>query len=330
MSKIRKCKQETWQQFVEVEGNRDPWGIVYKIVREKFGKLTLWTALRLPDGSKTTCLDGTIEALLRKCVPEDNATEMSEENLALKQSVEGYTNMNLEPMISFNEIKLALSKLKNRKAPGADNFKIQIVRELWKEMPEAIIGLINNCFIQRIFPRPWKEANLKILLKDENRNRTLLSSYRPITLFSVVGKIFEKIIVERINETYKEAGLESPDQFGFKKGKGTDDAFLSLRQVIKFTDKKYVITIFVDIEGAFDNLWLPAILARLVRAKCKSYCSQKLFQKQKGDCAKQDENICQKNAERKSAGLNYRTCGMSIVYGRCSERPKGERSTRMC
>ena len=91
---------------------------------------------------------------------------MSEESLALKQSVEGYTNMNLEPMISFSEVKLALSKFKNRKAPGADNFKIEIVRELWKEIPEAILGLMNNCFIQGIFPKLWKKANLKILLKD--------------------------------------------------------------------------------------------------------------------------------------------------------------------
>ena len=89
--------------------------------------------------------------------------------------------------------------------------------------------------------------------------------------FQLSARFSKKIIVERINETYKEAGLESPDQFGFKKGKGTDDAFLSLRQAIKFTDKKYVITIFVDIEGAFDNLLWPAILARLVRAKCSTH-----------------------------------------------------------
>ena len=89
---------------------------------------------------------------------------------------------------------------------------------------------MNNCFIQRIFPQQWKESNLKIILKDENRDRTLLNSYRPISLLSVVGKIFEKIIVDRIQETYKNAGLGSPDEFGFKKGKGMDDAFLSLRR----------------------------------------------------------------------------------------------------
>lgn len=169
--------------------------------------------------------------------------------------------MNLKLILSIKEINMAISKFKNRKAPGMDNFKIEIVRELWNKKPKTIHGLINNCFSQGIFPRLWKEANLKLLLKDENRDRTLLNSYRPIALLSVIGKIFEKIIVNSIQETYKDAGLESSDQFGFKKRKGTDDAFLSLRRAIKFTEKKYVITIFVDIEGAFDNLWWPAILA---------------------------------------------------------------------
>ena len=97
-----------------------------------------------------------------------------------------------------------------------------------------------------------------------------MNSYRPISLFSVVGKIFEKIIVDRIQETYKNAGLESLDQFGFKKGKGTDEAFLSLRRAIRFSEKKY-ITIFVDVEEAFDSLWWPDTLARLANAKYSNY-----------------------------------------------------------
>ena len=83
VSSIKKYKKETWQRFVEAEGNRDTWGIVYRIVKEKIGKPIIWTALMLPDGSRTTCLDDTIEVLFRKCVPEDNTTELSEASRAL-------------------------------------------------------------------------------------------------------------------------------------------------------------------------------------------------------------------------------------------------------
>ena len=192
-----------------------------------------------------------MEVLFRKFVPDDNTAELSLESRALKKKVGGKTNINLDPIISFNKIKMTMSKSKHKKAPGMDNFEIEIVRELWRKVPVATHGLMNNCLSQRIFPRRRKEANLK----DENRDRTLLNSYRPIALLTVIGKLFEKINVNRFQEAYKDAGLKSPDQFGFKKGKGTDDAFLTLRRAIKFYEKIYIIIIFVDIEGALDNLW---------------------------------------------------------------------------
>ncbi|CAD1473133.1 unnamed protein product, partial [Heterotrigona itama] len=83
----------------------------------------------------------------------------------------------MERTITFNEFKGAISRLKNNKAPGIDNFKVEIVKELWKQKPEAILCLINNCFSQGAFTKQWKVANLRIILKDENRDRTLLNSY---------------------------------------------------------------------------------------------------------------------------------------------------------
>ena len=57
VTRIRKCKKETWQEFVE--GNKDPWGIAYKIVREKFNRSSFWTALKLPpDGRITSSIVG--------------------------------------------------------------------------------------------------------------------------------------------------------------------------------------------------------------------------------------------------------------------------------
>ena len=109
--------------------------------------------------------------------------------------------------------------------------------------------------MQKEFPREWKESNLKIILKDEKRDKSLINSYRPIALLSVVGKIYEKIIVQRIQLAYNEQGLESTRQFGFRKGKDTDDAFISIKKAISSNNKKYTVALFVDIEGAFDHIW---------------------------------------------------------------------------
>ena len=222
----------------------------------------------MSDGRRTRSIGVTVEALLDKCVPADADTH-SEESTTTRQELRNYKNSNMEN-ISFEEINTAINKFKNNKAPGPDNFKIEMVKELWRTKPTVILNLFNNCFEQECFPKLWKESRLKVVPKDEKRDRTLLSSYKPIALLSVVGKIYEKIIVERLQNTYKEQGFECPNQFGFRKGKGVDNTFIKLRGTVRNSDEKNVIVLFVDIYGAFDNLWWPAVLARLAEAKCSS------------------------------------------------------------
>ena len=115
----------------------------------------------------------------------------------------------MECIITFEEVKSVIFKFKNNKAPGSDNFRIKIIKELWRYSLSVLLNLYNNCFMQKEFLRAWKESNLKIILKDEKRDKSLINSYRPIALLSVIGKIYEKIIVQRIQLAYNEQGLES-------------------------------------------------------------------------------------------------------------------------
>lgn len=49
VSLIRKSKKESWKEFVTTKGNKNPWSIVYKIVREKIRhlrRLAPWYCLR--------------------------------------------------------------------------------------------------------------------------------------------------------------------------------------------------------------------------------------------------------------------------------------------
>jgi len=46
-------------------------------------------------------------------------------------------------------------------------------------------------------------------------------------------------------------------------GKCTSDAIFQLGYRVRHNNAKYVAALFVDISGAFDNLWWPALLTRL-------------------------------------------------------------------
>jgi hypothetical protein len=53
VKRIKKNKKETWQNFVIIEGNKEQWSIVYKIVRSENKKENTICSLELQDGTFT-------------------------------------------------------------------------------------------------------------------------------------------------------------------------------------------------------------------------------------------------------------------------------------
>jgi hypothetical protein len=56
------------------------------------------------------------------------------------------------------------------------------------------------------FPSVWKHAKVISILKP-GKDPALRSSYRPISLFDTIGKLFEKILLARILHVVSECGL---------------------------------------------------------------------------------------------------------------------------
>ncbi|CAK9809270.1 Retrovirus-related Pol polyprotein from type-1 retrotransposable element R1 (Fragment) [Anthophora quadrimaculata] len=254
VKEIRSAERRTWQNFVTDEGNKDPWGIVYKIARDKIRRKTATTAIQIDNGQRTQNIISTNTILLVKCIPENNVPN-NKQHIETRRKIQRYMCQNVEQNISSDEIMTAINKFENKNAAGIDNFTIEIIKQLWNSNSTAIINLLNNCFRKGRFSKPWKVDNLKILLKNRDKDTSLLSSYRPISLLPVMGKLFERILVNRIQTQYDDLKLANTNQFGYKYGKSTEDALLALKDAIKYTEKKYAVAIFIDIEGAFDNLW---------------------------------------------------------------------------
>ncbi|EEB10244.1 conserved hypothetical protein [Pediculus humanus corporis] len=72
----------------------------------------------------------------------------------------------------------------------------------------------------------WKEANL-VLLDKPARDPMTASAYRPIWLLDVEGKLFERVIVSRVNEHLRSGEGRndlSLNQYDFRAGRSTTDA----------------------------------------------------------------------------------------------------------
>jgi hypothetical protein len=158
-------------------------------------------------------------------------------------------------------------------ASGLDGQKSELIIKLWHAGPRArmiITELLNKCWESGTFPTEWKTAQLVIILKDMKRDKMKLNSYRPISLIPTMGKLLKQILVRRVRTDYEVQELASPNQYGFRNKRSTEDAIMHLKNSVRKNEKKHVMALFLDIEGAYDNLWWPAILTRLTEANCST------------------------------------------------------------
>ena len=107
--------------------------------------------------------------------------------------------------------------------------------------------------------------------RSNDRDPQILKSYRPVTLLPVLGKIAERIIAGRLTTFLEGLNFYGESQFGFRSGKSTTGAILSVQRHVNASVHRYVLGIFLDISGAFDNAWWPFLLDQLQQINCPGY-----------------------------------------------------------
>ena len=118
------------------------------------------------------------------------------------------------------------------------------------------------------FPLPWKNAHT-ILLPKPNKNLTNPINYRPISLLSALGKVFEKILDRRIRIYLEDNKYFSPFQSGFRAHKSTINPIARITESIKlgFKRKSHTVALFLDAEKAFDKTWHNGLKYKLLKYK---------------------------------------------------------------
>lgn len=265
--KIRIAKSTSWREFVTAEGNSNPWGIVYKIKMDKIQTDTAFETIKTGT-TQTTTTEQTLETLLNALIPDDDPSGETAWQEAVREDAKRPPDSENTPPFSFCEVETAVKKLKNGKAPGHDLIEAAIIKAAWPVINLALTKILNCCLSAGTFPKSWKQGMIRVLLKDKSKEKTDPKSYRPICLLPILSKVLEKLISQRLEPLFSAHPLASSRQFGFKKGRSTEDAIVELRQTVNQISQKYVIAMLFDISGAFDNVWWPSILQNLKKRDC--------------------------------------------------------------
>ncbi|XP_053663736.1 DE-cadherin-like [Anopheles marshallii] len=85
---------------------------------------------------------------------------------------------------------------------------------------DLLVNIFNRCMELCYCPQAWKCAKVIPILK-LGKDPSSSSSYRPISLLSALGKLFEKLIYFRLRDTVEDLQLLPPEQFGFRSGHST-------------------------------------------------------------------------------------------------------------
>ncbi|XP_048000297.1 uncharacterized protein LOC125237346 [Leguminivora glycinivorella] len=197
-----------------------------------------------------------------------------------------------DPQFTMEELKTASESFNPKKAPGDDGFTADICLQAIRCVPELFLQLLNKCLELNHFPEIWKRATVIVLRKPGKSDYTVPKAYRPIGLLPVLGKTLEKMLVARLR--FHLLPNMSTRQYGFMPQRSTEDSLYNLMQYIrsKINHKEIVTVVSLDIEGAFDSAWWPAIRVRLAEENCPlnlrrtfdSYlCNRKVIVKYAGE-----------------------------------------------
>ena len=169
----------------------------------------------------------------------------------------------LERAITSEELTKNLRKLKNNKSPGSDLWTNEMLKFITSIHP-LLLKIYNKVFDARYYPEEWAKGLVKPLHKKGEIGDP--NNYRGITLISVVGKLFTRIINSRLTEWADKYEFYFAGQAGFRSGHSTMDNIFILNSIINKTiDKKgRLYAFFIDLSKCFDKIVRENVFYKLV------------------------------------------------------------------
>ena len=101
------------------------------------------------------------------------------------------------------------------KASGPDCIPVVVLKNCEPELSDILTKLFNKCLKESYFPDCWKVSSVVPVFKNVGE-RSAAKNYRPVSLLSVLSKVFEKLVNNRIVDHLEKCVFFSDFQYGFR------------------------------------------------------------------------------------------------------------------
>ena len=166
---------------------------------------------------------------------------------------------------TVEEITLEIKKLNPRKSPGPDGISSKIIQMCPDIFAYNLEKIFNHYIEIGIYPEQLKQAKVIALYKKGIRHDS--NNYRPISLLSIINKLFEKIICKQLRAYAEKTKIFYILQFGFMKLSSTTLALIEFTDTIRnlLDNGNYALSFFIDLTKAFDTVDHEILLCKLDR-----------------------------------------------------------------
>lgn len=156
--------------------------------------------------------------------------------------------------VNPEEIQKYVQEAKPSQSQGFDQVSSILLKEIISEIKHALCNIINQSFAEGIFPSRFKLS--KIIPVYKNGDKSNIENYRPISLLSEIGKVFEKCFYTRLIAFLNKEQILFESQYGFREAHSTVHALIDLVTTVKnsWYKKEQTAAIFLDLSKAFNTV----------------------------------------------------------------------------
>jgi hypothetical protein len=159
---------------------------------------------------------------------------------------------------SLAETRAAIKQLKGGRAPGVCGIQAELLKSGGEAALRSLHAVFHSVWNTGVIPADWKRGIVVPLWKGKG-DRQDCGNYRGVTLLSVPGKAFARVVLDRIRQQLLQH--QRPEQAGFTPKRSTVDRVLALRVITeRFREFRHgLLVAYVDLRKAFDSVFRDAL-----------------------------------------------------------------------